>query len=138
MRFLICVCVRQILCANNRIHNEPNVQTSYAQQEMNLTAVEFVPSAFPFHILHILSLCANLQMLGIEASGIVAKVEHHVAVKVSIVSDTIQFGTQTMHQPHTSIVCANSVTLGVYGLGPKVATPACHGLIFIQGFGCVR
>ena len=85
---------------------------------MNLTAVESVPSAFPFHIPHIFPLCAYLQMLRIETLGIVTQVQHHITVKMTVVLDSVELGTQPMHQPHTSIVCADSVALCVYGLTP--------------------
>ena len=85
---------------------------------MNLIAVESVPSAFPLHILHVFSLCTYLQMLGIEALGIVTLVQHHVTVKITVVLYPVQFGTQPMHQPHTTLMCADSIALCVYGLPP--------------------
>jgi hypothetical protein len=68
-------------------------------------------TSFATHILYVVPLCANLKMLGIEAYGIVATVQHHIVVYGGVTFDTVKHSRKSMHTPSFATVPAGAITI---------------------------
>ena len=87
------------------------------------------------HILYVVPLWANLQMLGIEAYGIVTAMQNHIVLYGGVTFDTVQHCWQSMHTPSFTTVPAGAITI-VRTLGPFPTTVA-NCFVLCKWFGCV-